>query len=244
MTNEKMKIALGIIVRNQREFLEKTLPTYSFSFEHRFAVDFFSDDYTREILDQFGFVVHRQEWPNNFATARNILIQCAEEAGMDYLIMLDADEALDRNQVIKLQKYAHDFDAIVMPRIEFVQDTDHFDDHLFPDFQLRAFKLNKGYHYKNKIHEMLHDKSGVALMGVRGGRTKKHRILTVPDVFLYHYGRTADKAQLVLKYINYDRQIKGESKLEKLPDGYNLDDAQLWQNMTEFYGPHPLKGLK
>lgn len=242
--NEKMKIALGIIVKNQRHFLERTLPTYSLTFEHRFAVDFFSDDYTREILDQFGFQVHRQEWPNNYATARNVLIQCAEEAGMDYLIMLDADEALDRKQSEKLQQYANDFDAIVMPRIEFVQDTSHFDDYLFPDFQLRAFKLNKGYHYRNNIHEMLHDSSGVPLMSVRGGRTKKHRILTVPDVFLYHYGRTAEKSQLALKYMNYDRQMKGQPKLDKLPEGYNLDDAQLWKNATIFYGPHPLKGMK
>lgn len=242
--NEKMKIGLGIIVKNQRHFLERTLPAYSFAFEHRFAVDFFSDDYTREILDQFGFQVHRQEWPNSYAQARNILIQCAEEAGMDFLVMLDADEALDRHQAIKLMAYAHDFDAIVLPRIEFVGDFDHFDDHLFPDFQLRAFRLNKGYHYKNKIHEMLHDESGVALMGVRGGRTAKHRILTAPDIFLYHYGRTAEKQQLALKYINYDRQQKGESKLESLPDGFDVENAQLWSNFIQFYGPHPLKGEK
>lgn len=239
-----MKIALGIIVRNQREFLERTLPTYSLTFEHRFAVDFHSTDFTNEILGQFGFRVHRQDWVNDYAKARNILIQCAEEAGMDYLVMLDADEALDRHEAIKLQTYAKDFDAIVLPRIEFVQDFEHYDDHLFPDFQLRAFKLNRGFHYRNKIHEMLHDDSGVALMAVRGNRTKKHTIITMPDVFLYHYGRTAPKAQLALKYFNYDRKMKGLAPLTELPAGYDLENAKFWERAIPWWGPHPLIGMK
>lgn len=239
-----MKIALGIIVKNQRHFLEKTLPTYFHVFEHRFAVDFHSDDFTNEILGQFGFQVHRQPLVNDYAKARNILIQCAEEAGMDYLVMIDADEALDRHEAIKLQNYAHDFDAIVLPRIEFVEDFEHFDDHLFPDFQLRAFRLNRGFHYRNRIHEMLHDSSGVALMAVRGNRTKKHQIISLPDVFLYHYGRTAPKEKLALKYFNYDRKMKGLGALEKLPDNYNLENAKFWERSIPWFGPHPLKGQK
>lgn len=239
-----MKIALGLMVKNQREFLEKTLPAYSFLFEYRIAVDYFSDDYSREILDQFGFMVHRQEWPKNFATARNILIQVAEEAGMDYLIMLDADEALGKNEAIKLMNYANDFDVIVLPRIEFVQDTDHFDDHLFPDFQLRCFRLNKGYHYKNQIHEMLHNSDNQALMAQRGGRSTKDRILTLPDVFLYHYGRTNSREYLALKYINYDRIQQGQAPLEKLPDGFDVANAKFWERAIPFYGPHPLTSAK
>lgn len=240
-----MKIGLGIIVRNQRYFLEQTLPAYSFMFEHRVAVDFFSDDFSREILDQFGFNVHRQEWPGTFAGARNVLIQTAEEMGLDFLVMLDADEALAKPDCIVLQNYAQEFDAIVLPRIEFVGDTNHFDDFLFPDFQLRAFRLGKNYHYRNKVHEMLYNDQGKALIAQRGGRSTTENILTLPTVPIYHYGRTnPDRSYMALKYINYDLIQAGKKPLAKLPDGFDLENAKFWERSIPFFGPHPLTKSK
>lgn len=241
-----MKIALGIIVKNQRQFLEKTLPTYALMFEHRLAVDFFSDDFSREVLDEFGFFVHRQNWPGTFAGARNVLIQMAEEQGIDFLVMLDADESMSRGDLILLQNYARDYQAIILPRIEFVQDTDHFDDKLYPDWQVRAFQLKRGFYFKNKLHEMLHDKNDHPVLKFRDHTEfdkDPYKILTAP-MPIYHYGKLEpDTKKLALKYINYDRIARGEDPLERLPEGYDTTGSVFWKNKAPFYGPHPLKNI-
>lgn len=231
-----MKFALGMIVKNERPILEKTLNHKAFWFDTRIAVDFMSNDYTNELLGlSYGFFVQRQEWVNNFATARNILIQLAEEAGADFLFMLDADEAMLKEDIDKLKLIAEKHDVLAVPRYEFIQDFNHYDPTVYPDYQCRFFRLNKGYHFKNRLHEMLHDAEGKPVFSWEGFYKE------VNDCHIYHYSKILDRKKTVLKYINYDRLAKKQPPLEALPEGFDYTGAQLWNGIREFTNIHPLK---
>ena len=225
---------MGLIARNERPILEKTLITKSLGFTHLVAVDFNSDDNTVELLQTFGYYIHRQPWPNDYAKARNILIQVAEERGADYLFMLDADEAMNQADLNVCMEYAQRYNAIALPRIEFVKDFGHYDPALYPDYQCRFFKLNAGYHFHNPVHEMLHTPTGISVLA----DLNEH--IRVPQAPIYHYSRIKDHKQLALKYYNYDRMLKGEPPLTELPEGYD-PNARYWVNCEPFTNNHPLK---
>ena len=223
-----------MIVRNERDILEKTLNYKALDFDLKLAVDFMSDDFSVELLGSYGFQLIRQEWKNNYAHARNILIQYAEEQGADYLFMLDADEAMFSTDLEALKRLAEQYDAIALPRIEFVKDFGHYDPTLYPDYQCRFFRLNKGYHFKNRVHEMLHTEKGEAVLAV----PRLHfRSIQTP---IYHYSRVKEHSKLALKYINYDRMVKNEPPLTELPAGYD-PNAEYWASCEPFTNNHPLK---
>jgi glycosyltransferase involved in cell wall biosynthesis len=227
-----MRIALGMIVKNEREILEKTLNYKALDFDLRLAIDYMSSDYTVELLGSYGFQVIRQEWGNNYGNARNSLIQFAEEQGADYLFMLDADEALFSKDIATLKQLAEHEPAITVPRVEFVRDFGTYQPNLAPDYQCRFFRLNQDYYYKGKIHEMLTDNNGKALI----------KSATVSQSTpIYHYSRVGDKRKLALKYINYDRTEKKLPALTELPSDIDIATIKLWGECKAYPYPHPLK---
>lgn len=230
-----MKIAMGLIVKNERPILEKTLITKSLGFEHLIAVDFMSDDNTVELLQTFGYYIHRQPWPNNYAEARNALIQVAEERGADYLFMLDADEAMYQSGIDVCKQYAQKYDAIALPRIEFVKDFGHYDPALYPDYQCRFFRLGKGYHFRNKVHEMLHTPDGRPILA----DLNEH--IRIPEAKIYHYSRIKDHKEMALKYLNYDRMTRGEEPITADQIATYDPNARYWVNCEPFTNDHPLK---
>lgn len=229
-----MKIALGMIAKNERPILEKTLNYKALDFDLKLAVDFMSDDNTVELLGSYGFQLIRQEWGGNYASARNTLIQFAEEQGADYLFMIDADEAMFPHDIAQLKALAEVHDAIAVPRYEFVKDFGHYDPNLYPDYQCRFFRLNKGMYFKNRVHEMLTTEKGDVCL-------ERHYLhAKVPQTPIYHYSRVKPHKELALKYINYDRMLKGEEPLRELPEGYD-PEAKYWEKCEPFTNDHPLK---
>jgi glycosyltransferase involved in cell wall biosynthesis len=99
-----MKIALGIIVKNEAKILKKTLPTYAHLFAHKYAIDYGSTDKTVEILKKHDFKVAYKNWTNDFSEARNNLITWLEQQGMDAVVMLDADEAITDDGFFKIRE--------------------------------------------------------------------------------------------------------------------------------------------
>lgn len=227
-----MRIALGMIVRNEREILEKTLNYKALDFDLLLAIDYMSNDYTVELLGSYGFQVTRQEWGGNYGNARNALIQFAEEQGADYLFMLDADEALFSKDITKLKELAEHEPAITVPRVEFVRDYGTYEPAIAPDFQCRFFRLNQDFYYKGKVHEMLTDKDGKALID---------RSTVSKDTPIYHYSRVGDKRRLALKFINYDRIQQRLSALTELPNDTDLATIKLWGECKTYPYNHPLK---
>ena len=97
-----MKLTACLIVKNEAEMLERTLPGLSRSADEIILVDTGSTDNTVEVAKKYGAQVHHFAWIKDFAAARN---ESLRHAGGDWIIWIDADEYLDEEnlQLIKQQ---------------------------------------------------------------------------------------------------------------------------------------------
>lgn len=245
-------ICLGIFATNEEYFLSKTLRYNLMQMAEVSNItglvyyDFGSTDNTFNVLqeilkpyrERFKICLEREFWQNDFSFARNTVIRKAESLEYNAMIMLDADECLTADSFRNITKYLDDYDNLALPRIEFVMDYGHFDPSIDPDKQGRVFKLNMGYHYNNKVHEMLHDAQEV-------NAWYSDRFCFATNCTIYHYGRSReDIKRTAIKYINYDRQTQGLEPLTELPDGYSIEGAKFWNIIKKFNGYHPLQNLQ
>lgn len=230
-----MKVALGILTRNEEFYLGRHLPIIANSFDGIVAVDAASVDRSVEILTSFGAKIENREWNNDFGAARNAMIALAEREGYDWIFMVDSDECMFPKDIETVKEYMPQSQFIALPRIEFVRDYYHFDHTLYPDFQGRVFKLHQGFHYRNKVHEMLYKPDDdIALMS-----RLDYRVVAA-GCHLYHYSRCKSPESLWLKYANYDRLMKGEELIERIPDGTRVNLTDFWKSEVEFHGPQPV----
>jgi len=188
-----MKIALGMITKNEKFFLERHLSIIAPCFEYFIAIDAESDDGTVEILQSYGAEIFSRSWNNNFGEARSFCANKAEEKGYDWLFMLDADECMFKEGIeeAKLFMNNEENEFLLFPRIEFVGDTKHFNSKIFPDFQGRAIKLKLDYHWRGTIHEIVYK-------GNNPEAISKYTI--VPNAMIFHYGWALD---IERKYARY-----------------------------------------
>ncbi|WP_165980307.1 glycosyltransferase [Paenibacillus amylolyticus] len=87
------RISLCMIVKDEEELLPHCLASVQGAVDEIIVVDTGSSDRSAEIAQQYGAVVVGFEWCEDFAAARNAGL---ERASGDWILFLDADEALDR----------------------------------------------------------------------------------------------------------------------------------------------------
>lgn len=85
-----MKISVCLIVKNEENNLARALASIPEHYEI-IVVDTGSTDRTIEVAEQFGAFVHRFNWQDDFAAARNY---AASFATGQYILVMDADEEL------------------------------------------------------------------------------------------------------------------------------------------------------
>lgn len=187
-----MKIALGMIVKDEQFFLERHLPIIAPHFEHIIAIDAESNDGTIEILQKHGAKVFNRPWNNNFGEARSYCVSKAEEEECDWLFMLDADECMFPEDIVEAKSFMNEDNTFLLfPRVEFQGNAEHFNSRMFPDCQGRAVKLRLGYHWKNLIHEIVY----------RGNKiTPETEYTVVPGAMIFHYGWALDFERRFARY--------------------------------------------
>lgn len=139
----------------------------------------------KEYFDCFLIRDSREKgWNGNFAEAKNELVRQAESLGCDWIFFMDADEAMFDADINKMLDYINREvdDIIVQPRINFVEDAQHFDDLTYPDYQGRVFKLGVGYHFRGEIHETVFKGNEP---GNWHAKRSGYRAIDCP---IYHYG--------------------------------------------------------
>jgi len=82
-----------MIVKDEEELLPHCLASVQGAVDEMIVVDTGSSDHSAEIAKQYGAEVVAFEWCDDFAAARNAGL---ERASGDWILFLDADEALDR----------------------------------------------------------------------------------------------------------------------------------------------------
>jgi GT2 family glycosyltransferase/glycosyltransferase involved in cell wall biosynthesis/SAM-dependent methyltransferase/tetratricopeptide (TPR) repeat protein len=103
------RISVCIITRNEEEFLDRCLRSIRQTASQIIVVDTGSTDRTVEIAKSHGAEVHHFTWCDDFSAARNAALEYARG---EWILVLDADEELPKEQHANLLKDLKDSKAI------------------------------------------------------------------------------------------------------------------------------------
>lgn len=170
----RVKITYGITVCNEVAELKRLVDFLLITKKKRDEIVILWDVTNRDgavasLLEKYEGKVLIQEafLQGDFAAFKNNLLNLATG---DYLFQIDADEVPAVSLIAKLGRTLlrkSKYDCFLVPRINTVAgiSIQHLNDWNwkmddrkrinFPDYQTRIFKLNKGIHWKNKVHEEL-----------------------------------------------------------------------------------------
>lgn len=215
------RISLCMIVRDEEHCIAQAIRSVAPIVSEVIVVDTGSRDRTVEIALAEQARVLFSEWSDDFATPRN---RGLAEATGEWVLVLDADEAIDESQHEVLLTCTRDPSACY----SLVQ-RHYTDDHrlsgftpmrgAFPQWErsyrgffesslCRLFPNHRGIQYVGRIHELL--EPSIATI-------PELRIVQTP-ILLHHYGHTPE----VLERKNKNRLYKelGERKLADLPQDW------------------------
>lgn len=242
-----MRIALALMFTNEIDFLKLHVPVTASTFDGIVAyTDPLTTDGSLACMNSIGADVITAPWQNDWGWAATLLANYAKELGYDGLCRIDPDEMLERSAGNQI-RHLLDKEAalLVLPRYEFYGDRLHYRKDIYPDWQARAFRLDKGIVVGGKRHE--------------GINFVQHRLSENPDtppdrrvirtgtngfepIHIYHYGWSSPRAIR-------DSQIKYQSHAQVLAGGppevaptYDPQPPD-WPTV-EFEGPQPLDPLE
>ncbi|HEY8491239.1 MAG TPA: glycosyltransferase [Dehalococcoidia bacterium] len=143
-------ISLCMIVRNEEANLERCLASVRDVVDEMIVVDTGSTDGTVALAQRLGAKVHHVPWTHDFSAARNAAL--AHATG-DWVLHLDADEELDREDARRLRRLAaaapRDVWTYVLPVLSVHTGRDHS-----VSYQKRLFRRLPGHvQYERAIHE-------------------------------------------------------------------------------------------
>ncbi|MFS0556281.1 glycosyltransferase [Brevibacillus sp. 179-C9.3 HS] len=204
------QISLCMIVKNEAECIHKCLESVKDLVDEMIIVDTGSTDKTVEICESFGAVVHSFEWQDNFAEARNYGI---EKATGDWILWMDADEELDKEDGKKLKELIRDKEdsLFYIHLINYIGDEINEDD-AFHIAHSRLFRNGIGFRFHFPIHETLNVEE------ILRDLTEDNQIQILP-VRIYHYG-----------YMNEctGRKNKFERNIQLLMKEWDKEDHSPW----------------
>lgn len=229
-------LTLGLIARNEEDMLRRTLPVVAPFFKHRVLLDTGSIDGTKLLSAKHGLGIVCIDWANDFAAARNLLLDLVtkDEPGDAWMLQLDADEAMFPCDLIALERLCATVtqDVIALPRFNLAdRGTLHCTDNA-PDWQARCVRLGSDVRWTQPVHEVI--------------KAPHHRADGIP---IYHYGWCKPPRECWLRSHNYERILAGEPTLTEAP-AWVCNDPTLWlfdmqkrHTFVPFNEMHPLRGL-
>ncbi len=147
-----LKLSLCMIVRDEQEMLPGCLASLQEAVDEMVIVDTGSTDATVEIARSFGAKVIFHEWTGSFAEARNVSL---EAASGDWLLCLDADEVLVREDVRLLRSLTERTwrEAFYLSETNYTGELE--DGTAVTHNALRLFRNRPEYRYEGRLHEQI-----------------------------------------------------------------------------------------
>lgn len=229
------KICFGMMLKNESFMLRRNLPKIPHIFSEYIFIDTGSTDDSKEIILKNipeAIILEDTATDINDGRWRNLIIKKAEEVGCDWILMLDADEAMFKKDYDIIFEYIEEekYTIFSLPRLEFVQDENHYIVEPFPDIQKRIFKLNMGYYYYPWVHCTVY----------LSGEVQKGQLL--PQCSIFHYGGIKNHRERWLYYYNINRQRDGLSLVTEYPSD-TIIEPPYWETqnflINTFYGEQP-----
>jgi len=232
-----MRFCLAMAFQDESRWLRLHLPVLmkAVGIDGLIALDGGSDDDSAEIVRSYGGVVFYRPFDWNFGAHMNELVRYCEDAQFDVVLRLDPDELMYSADITRTRAmfYTPEVKAVMLPRYNFEEDRTRVWEAPYPDWQIRAWRLNEGVRYTQSVHESL----SASIHALGWGEPQ------LADWHIYHYsGLRRDNPREVdalrLKHINYHRLANNETPLNALPD--ELRWSQGFKDRVPFIGKQPL----
>jgi len=172
----KPTISVCMIVKNEEKFLAQCLKSVKDATDEIIIVDTGSTDKTVEIAQSFGAKVYHHPWRNSFSEARNHSIGYAT---CDWILQIDADEALEQSDVPRLHTLIQTHSHNVIYVAIYSDLPGGQAKHYFP----RIFRRGKAC-----FHGIVHNQ-----LAFEGNALQS-------EIKFYHYGYNLSQSEMQKKY--------------------------------------------
>jgi glycosyltransferase involved in cell wall biosynthesis len=147
----KLPISLVVVTYNEEKNIERCLRSVPWASEI-IVVDSYSQDNTVRLAHELGARVFQEKWKGYGRQKASAV----EKAKFDWILSLDADEALSSalaSEILQRWPKFNSMSGYLLPRISF-----HLGQWIkyggwFPDYQLRLFHRSSGQWQTSSIHE-------------------------------------------------------------------------------------------
>lgn len=180
-----------MIVKDEEKFLPTCLESVKGYVDEIIIVDTGSTDRTIEIARRYNAKIYCHAWENSFSKARNYSLKYATG---DWILILDADEEIERKDAYKLRNVIKDnsSNVILIPVISKFSNGKN----LSIANSERIFKNHLDFHYESIVHNKLK----------YTGSTRKENIK------LYHHGYNQGDEQMDKKFARTAALLKKQIK--------------------------------
>ncbi|MFG6495432.1 glycosyltransferase [Fictibacillus sp. UD] len=154
-----MLISLCLITKNEEATIERCIESIKEIVDETVVIDTGSNDSTIEIVKNIGVKTYSFEWMDDFSAARNYAIS---KTNGDWIIFLDGDEYIDKNQASLIKTYIQEannkgMNTLLTGLININASSGNFQS---STKTIRIFKNEKSIKYRGKIHETLYSSKG------------------------------------------------------------------------------------
>ncbi|MGR3175666.1 MAG: glycosyltransferase, partial [Candidatus Scalindua sp.] len=184
-------LSLCMIVKNEEKFLPTCLESIKDHVDEIIVVDTGSTDRTVEIARKHGAKVYHHPWENSFSKARNYSLKYAT---CDWILILDADEEVEKKDARKLREVIKDTDVNVINLPVFYKPKGGKD--LSVSSSERIFRNHLGFCYEGIVHNNLKYSGSDKNVNIR----------------LNHYGYHQGEEQMEKKFIRTSTLLKEQIK--------------------------------
>lgn len=196
-------IALCMIVKNEEEYIRECLKNVRSFVDEIIIVDTGSTDGTKEILNELQIDYIDYKWNSDYSAARNYAISHVKS---DWIIMLDADEIMSKEDMIKVQNLVSRKDNCVFEFIRY----DYYPGYgISFSMRERLFKRDKELFFEENIFEQLN----------REVLLRNKYTIAATDVVLNHYGplkKSYGKKNLTYIEMMNEANVKGSEENQSL----------------------------
>jgi tetratricopeptide (TPR) repeat protein len=151
---QNVTVTAAVLVKDEERLIEKCLKHLEHAVDEILVIDTGSTDRTIEIAEAMPKVrVIHYVWKDDFAAARNAGLAAITT---DWVIWVDGDEILFPEDVPYVRELAGLFHDSFYPPILHIWQNNLVNGKVTPDLsQARMFAMNRGLHYRGKIHEQI-----------------------------------------------------------------------------------------
>lgn len=146
-------LSVCIIMKNEEKVIDRCLRSLSGIADEIIVVDTGSTDNSKTLALEYADKVYDFEWVDDFSKARNY---AASKANGEWILVVDADEYIDRDSFIEFKKKLIDspppYNIIALQIVSFLGESGQTTS---MNYHSRLYRNDINIYFDRKIHEML-----------------------------------------------------------------------------------------